>query len=177
MLGGVNAAYFGLNGFLPGWLTEAGAPETVRPALIALNLAQIPASFLLLGLAGRLVRNPAIYAGAGALLLAAVLGCVAMPGPATVAWAALAGFAGAVLLTLTLALPSMLGATADVARVAAAMFTVSYSLAMGTAVLAGWLWDRSGVAAVAFLPFALSALMVTLLGAKLPLRSRVIRPS
>ena len=165
MLGGVNATYFGLNGFLPGWLIAAKAPGWGRAALTALNLAQIPASLLMLALAGRLVRRPAAYGGAGVLLLAGVVGCVAMPGPATVAWAGLAGFAGAVLLTLSLALPSLLGAAADVPRLAAAMFTVSYGLSVGLALLAGRLWDVSGVAAMAFLPFALAALAVTLLGA------------
>jgi MFS transporter, CP family, cyanate transporter len=169
MLGGLNAAYFGLNGFLPGWLTAAGAPALVRPALTALNLAQIPASLLMLPLAGRLVRRPAAYAGAGALLLAGVLGCVAMPGPAAVAWAALAGGAGAVLLTLALALPALLAAEADVPRLSAAMFTVSYTLAVALALLAGWLWDLSGVPAMAFLPFALAAMAVTVLGATLRL--------
>ena len=106
LLGGVNATYFGLNGFLPGWLTANGAAALVRPALTALNLGQIPASLLMLALAGRLVRRPSAYVGGGALLLAGVLGCVAMPGPATVAWAGLASFAGGTLLTLALALPS-----------------------------------------------------------------------
>lgn len=169
LLGGVNAVYFGLNGFLPGWLTANGMPGLARPALTTLNLAQIPASFVMLALAGRLVRRPAAYVGAGALLLAGVLGCMAMPGPAAVAWAGLAGFAGAVLLTLALALPSLLGEAADVPRLAAAMFTVSYGLAVGAALLAGRLWDISGVAAMAFLPFVLAALLVTLLGATLQL--------
>ncbi len=104
--------------------------------MIALNLAQIPASLLLLALAGRLVRSPAAYGSAGILLLAEVLGIVLMPGPAVVAWAALAGFAGAVLLTLALALPALLGDAADVPRLSAAMFTVSYGLAMGAALAA-----------------------------------------
>jgi CP family cyanate transporter-like MFS transporter len=124
----------------------------------------------MLALAGRLVRRPAAYCSMGALLLAAILGCVAMPGPAAVAWAGLAGFSGGVLLTLGLALPSLLGATADVPRLAAAMFTVSYGLAVAVALLAGRLWDLSGMAAMAFLPFALAALAVTLLGARLQLR-------
>ncbi len=170
LLGGVNATYFGLNGFLPGWLVGHAAPHLVRPALTALNLAQIPASLLMLALAERLVRRPAAYGGMGVLLLAGVLGCVAMPGPVTVAWAAVAGFAGAALLTLGLALPSLLGAASDVPRLAAAMFTVSYGLAMAMALLAGWLSALSGVAALSFAPFALAALVVTGLGATLELR-------
>jgi CP family cyanate transporter-like MFS transporter len=169
MLGGVNATYFGLNGFLPSWLTAAGSPLLVQPALVALNLAQIPASLLMLVLAGRLVRSPATYGGAGALLVAGVIGIVLMPGPAAIGSAALAGFAGAVLLTLALALPSLLGDAADVPRLSAAMFTISYGLAMGAALLAGRLWAMSNAPALAFLPFILTALAATVLGATLKL--------
>jgi MFS transporter, CP family, cyanate transporter len=169
MLGGVNATYFGLNGFIPGWLSGSGWPGLVQPALVALNLAQIPASLLMLATAGQLVRRPAAYGGTGVLLLVGVLGIVLMPGPAAVAWAAVAGFAGGVLLTLSLALPSLLGDAADVPRLSAAMFTVSYGLAMGAALLAGRLWGMSGLPALAFLPFALTAVAVTFLGATLRL--------
>ncbi len=175
LLGGVNATYFGLNGFIPGWLTAAGSASLVQPALIALNLAQIPASLLLLAFAGRLVKSRMSYGSAGVLLLVGVLGIVLMPGPAAVAWAAVAGFAGAVLLTLALALPSLLGDTADVPRLSAAMFTISYGLAMGAALLAGGLWSMTGLPALAFLPFALTALAVTLLGATLKLAGPAAR--
>ncbi|XYD06951.1 hypothetical protein R1A27_17420 [Methylobacterium sp. NMS12] len=65
VLGGVNASYFGLNGFLPGWFAAAGRPDLAQPALVALNLAQIPASLLMLALADRLVRHPAAYGVGG----------------------------------------------------------------------------------------------------------------
>lgn len=175
LLGGVNAAYFGLNGFMPGWLTANGWPDLVQPALIALNLAQIPASLLMLGFAARLVRRPAVYAGAGALLLAGVSGIVLMPGPFAVMWAALAGVAGAVLLTLALALPSLLGEAAEVPRLSAAMFTVSYGVAMAAALLAGQLWALTGLHGLAFLPFVVAAVSVTLLGATLRLTEPVTR--
>ena len=134
--------YFSANAFLPDYLHHRRARRIwCSAALTALNLGQIPASLLLLGLAGRLVRRPAAYGGGGVLLLAGVLGCVAMPGPAAVAWAGLAGFACAMLLTLALALPSPLGAAEDVPRLAAGGFTVSYSVSVAAALLAGWLWD------------------------------------
>ena len=47
LLGGVNAVHFGLNGFLPGWLAATGRPSLVQPSLVAVNLAQLPASLLL----------------------------------------------------------------------------------------------------------------------------------
>ncbi len=73
--------YFGLNGFLPGLLTAGKSPDLLRLALTALNRVQIPASLVLLGLAGRLVRRPAGLWRAGALLLVAVTGCVVMSAP------------------------------------------------------------------------------------------------
>ncbi len=169
LLGGVNATYFGLNGFIPGWLTATGWPALVQPALLALNLAQIPASLLLLVYAGRLARSPVAYGAVGALLSAGVLGIVLMPGPAAVAWAGLAGFAGAGLLTLALTLPSLLGEAADVPRLSGAMFTVSYGMAVGAALLAGRLLSLTGWPPVALLPFAATAVSVALLGATLKL--------
>ena len=167
LLGSVNATYFGLNGFVPGWLTETGSPSLVQPALVTLNLSQIPASLLLLAFAGRLVRRPAAYILGGMMLLAGVAGIVLMPGRAAVAWCGVAGFAGALLLTLALALPSLLADAADVPRLSAAMFTVSYGLAMAASVAAGRLWSVTGLPAAAFVLFALTAASVCALGATL----------
>jgi MFS transporter, CP family, cyanate transporter len=45
---GVGPLYFGSNAFLPGYLNEVGRPDLISPALTALNLGQLPASFLLI---------------------------------------------------------------------------------------------------------------------------------
>ena len=47
IFGGVGPLYFGTNAFLPGHLSEAGRADLISPALTALNLGQLPASFLL----------------------------------------------------------------------------------------------------------------------------------
>lgn len=177
LLGCVNAVYFGLNGFMPGWLAARGWPALVQPALIALNLAQIPASLLLLVFAGRLVRSRLAYGITGLLLLAGVSGIVLMPGPAAIAWAALAGFAGATLLTLALTLPALLSEAADVPRLSGAMFTVSYGLAMAAAVLGGRLWAASGSPQLAFLPLVAAAMTATVCGAMLRPRELRMQPA
>jgi MFS transporter, CP family, cyanate transporter len=56
-LGAANAMYFTANAFLPDFLHHLQRPDLVSPALTALNLGQIPASFLLLACAGRLERR------------------------------------------------------------------------------------------------------------------------
>ena len=156
-LGSVNAMYFSANAFLPDYLHHVGRPDLVSAALTALNLGQIPASFLLLAVAGRLERAiwPHIVCGAGSL--AAIVGIAVLPGPGIVACAGILGFFAAAILILMLALPPLLAPPDDVHRVSAAMFTISYSCAVITPVFSGLLWDLTGVAWAAFVPLGLCA--------------------
>jgi hypothetical protein len=76
----------------------------------------------------------------------------------TIVVAGVLGFLTAVVLTLGFALPPLLSAPAGVARMSAAMFTISYSEALLVAVLSGAAWDFGGSPQFAFLPIAISAL-------------------
>ena len=154
MLGTVNAMYFGTNAFLPDYLSHTGSREWISPALTALNVGQLPASFFLLAMAGRLERQPMPYVICGVVGLAALAGIVFGHGAWIVASAALLGCFGAAILILALALPPLLAAPDDVHRVTAAMFTISYSCAVVAPVLSGLFWDLSGIPASAFLPIA-----------------------
>jgi CP family cyanate transporter-like MFS transporter len=149
--------YFTTNAFLPDYLHHVGRADLVSAALTALNVGQIPASFLLLVVAGRLERTiwPHIVCGAGSL--AAIVGIAVLPGPGIVACAAILGFFAAAILILMLALPPLLAPPEDVHRVASAMFTISYSCAVIAPVLSGLLWDITGIAWSAFVPLGLCA--------------------
>jgi CP family cyanate transporter-like MFS transporter len=156
--GSVNSMYFSCNTFLPDYLTVHGRAELISAALTALNFGQLPASILLLGVAGRLERRVWPFVLFGLTCLASVIGIASTASLWTVFWAALLGFAAAGVLVLVLALPALLRPPAEVAPVSAAMMTVSYGLAMVTAVLSGTAWDVSGIATAAFLPIGLCAL-------------------
>jgi len=160
MLGGVNAAYFTTNHFLPDYLDAIGRRDLVGPALIALNTGQLPGSFLLLWLAGRLERRAATYVVFGALTLAGALGIIFGNGAVIVAGAGLVGFAAACVLILVLALPPLLAAREDVPSMAAGIFTISYSCAVIVPVASGLAWDATGVPAAAFVPVAIGALLI-----------------
>jgi CP family cyanate transporter-like MFS transporter len=80
-----------------------------------------------------------------------------------VAAATLQGFAAAAILILVLALPPLLSQPEEVHRVTAAMFTISYSCAVIVPIVSGFLWDLSGVAALAFLPIALCGILLVIL--------------
>ena len=73
---------------------------------------------------------------------------------------------------LTLALPPVLSAPGDVHRLAAGMFTISYSIAVVVPMLSGFLWDMTGISETAFAPLAVCAIMIAALAPGLPILSR-----
>ncbi len=163
ILGSVNATYFVTNAFLADYMTVDGRPDLISSALTAINLGQLPAAFLMLGIAGRLVTRPWAYVATGSLSLICLVGMLTMHGAWIVFWVAILGFTGAVTLILALALPSVLSAPDDVHRTSAGMFTISYSLAMALSVIGGWLWDVTHSAIAGFAPVAACALLIILL--------------
>ena len=158
VFGAVNSTYFCSNGFLPGHLTDAGRPDLIGSALTALNFGQLPASFALLGIVDKLERRAWPFMVCGALMLLCVVGIAVTANLWTVFFAGMLGFLGAFVMTLGFALPALLSSPSEMARMSAAMFTVSYSGALVVSVLSGAAWDLAGSPAFAFLPIALSAL-------------------
>jgi len=158
LFGSVNSVYFCSNAFLPGHLTDAGRPDLIGSALTALNLGQLPASFVLLAIARGLERRAWPFVLCGALMLLCVVGIAGTASWWTIFFAGWLGFLGAFVMTGGFALPALLTAPSDVARLSAAMFTISYSEALVISVLSGAAWDLGGSARFAFLPIAISAL-------------------
>jgi CP family cyanate transporter-like MFS transporter len=169
IFGGVNAMYFGCNTFLPDYLASRGRPDLISGALTALNFGQLPASLLLLAVAGRMERRVWPYVGFGLVALGGAVAIATTASIWTIAAAAAVGFACAGVLVLALALPPLLCVPADVGRTSAAMFTISYALGMGVAVISGAAWDVTGVPSAAFVPISFCALLLLALPATLPL--------
>jgi CP family cyanate transporter-like MFS transporter len=155
MLGSVNALYFATNAFVPYYFHAVGEDDLINSALFALNVGQLPASFVLLAVVGDLERRVWPYVGCGLVSIACVAGIVFGNSIVVVVCAAVMGFAAAAVLVLMLALPPLLSRPDDVHRTAAAMFTVSYSCAVITPVISGLAWDLTGIPAMAFLPIGL----------------------
>jgi CP family cyanate transporter-like MFS transporter len=172
ILGSVNATYFVTNAFLPDLVTAAGRPDLVSSALTAINVGQLPASFLMLPLAERLVKQPWSYAATGLLATLCVIAMLVTRGYWIVFWAAVLGFTGAVTLIMALALPSILSAADDVHRTTAGMFTISYSCAMALSVIVGWLWDVTHRPIIGFAPIALCGLLIASLSSTVRLVGR-----
>lgn len=163
MLGTINATYFATNAFVPDYLRSTGQTEWIGATLSGLNAGQLPASFLLLALAGYLERKAWPYIACGLLCVIATLGIVFGTGAWVVAAATLQGFAASAILILVLALPPLLSRSDDVHRVTAAMFTISYTCAVIVPVISGLAWDLTGIAKTAFLPIALCGILLVVL--------------
>jgi CP family cyanate transporter-like MFS transporter len=175
ILGSVNSIYFVSNAFLPDYVIARGRPDLVSSALTALNVGQLPATFLLLGFADRLLRRPSAYWVTGLATFLCLVAMMSMDGWWIVFWAGMEGFTNAVTLILALALPSILSAADDVHRTAAGMFTISYSCAMAFSVLGGWLWDLTHLPIAGFAPVAVCALVIIALSSTV--RHAVIQPA
>jgi CP family cyanate transporter-like MFS transporter len=159
IFGGVGPLYFGTNAFLPGYLSEAGRADLISPALTALNLGQLPASFLLIAFARRIERRAWPFIVSSLVGLAGIGAIVVTASALTVVSAAVVGFAAGAAFALGLTLPPLLSKPEEVARVAAAMFTISYASTVVVSLLCGALWDFSATARAAFLPIAIAAML------------------
>jgi CP family cyanate transporter-like MFS transporter len=168
ILGFNSAVYFGTNAFLPDYLHAIGRPDLVGPGLSALNLGQLPSSFVLLAFADRFVgkRLPLAVLGA-ATALAVVAMLLAASGFWVVLMAGTVGFLCAFSLILTMSMPPLLAPDHDVHRFAAGQLAIGYALAFLVPVISGTVWDATHVPALAFLTIAASGVCVVALAVAL----------
>jgi CP family cyanate transporter-like MFS transporter len=162
-----NSIYFTANAFLPDYLTHLGRSDLVGPALTCLNGAQLVASFLLMPTADWVLGRTWPYLVFGPLAFLAVLGIVLLDGFWVVVCAGAVGFAIAIVFVMMLAAPPVLSPPGQVHRVAAGMFTISYTLGVIIPALSGGLWDMTGVPWSAFVPLGLCAVTMTVFGVAL----------
>lgn len=172
VMGFASAAYFGTNAFLPDLVRATGHPGLKDAGLTALNASQLGASAAVLALGPRLVQRRGPFVAAGLLFTAAAIAMVLTPGPLVVLWAAVIGFASALALVLTLALPPLLAAEPDVPRFSAGLFLIMYATSFAGPLLGGAAWDATGAPLAAFAALALGGAAMTALAAGADLRAR-----
>jgi MFS transporter, CP family, cyanate transporter len=159
MLGGTGGLYFAANALIPDYLHAIGRPDLVTAELSALNLGQLPASFLLLAMSRWLDGKTAIVAMQIVGLLGVVILLTAGPWLSIVG-AGVIGFCCAFTLIITLALPPRLATAADVHRLSAGMFATGYTLSCLVPPVGGAIWDATGHPAAAFLAPAAATVIV-----------------
>jgi MFS transporter, CP family, cyanate transporter len=175
VMGFASAAYFGTNAFIPDFVRVTGHAGLKDAGLAALNTCQLAASFVVLAAGRRLVGVRWPFLLAGAITAVSAVALVLTPGPWIVLWASLIGFAAALALILTLALPPLLAAEADVPRLSAGIFLIMYASSFAGPLVGGAAWDATGRPAAAFLVLAAGGAAMVALAAGA--RFRDTRPS
>lgn len=163
IFGANNCTYFGTNAFLPPYLVASGHPELVTAALTAYNFVQLAGTLVVLIFAKRLERRRWPYLGAGVGLLLCLAWLSLSTGEQTVVAATTLGLFSGITLATGLMLPPLLSKQSEVAKVAAAMFTISYSVAMIGSLAGGALWDLMGHPRFAFLMLGICILPLVVL--------------
>ncbi len=167
VMGMASAVYFGTNAYVPDFLDQTGRHQLITPTLAVLNAAQLltaPA----VAVWQRLLTGRIGFIGSAALMAVAQIGIVVTPGAWVVGWAFVLGFAAALAFIVALTLPPKLARAGDVHRMSAAVFTFQYGMAFVVPLIAGALWDASGIALLAFIPGIAAAAVMAWLA--LPLR-------
>ena len=156
--------YFGANTFIPDYLHATNQADLVGLALASLNGMQVPASavigFVPLHV---LARRTTTYL-VGSAIAIALLTVLFLPGIPLVLAAGVFGFCAAYVLVLSFALPALLAARDEVARLSAGTFAISYTTAFVVTLISGAVWDASRIEASAFLPALMGAAIILILG-------------
>jgi CP family cyanate transporter-like MFS transporter len=159
--------YFGANTFIPDYLHATNQADLVGAALAALNGGQVPASAVIGLVPLRLLARRETSYGLAATILIALVVTVTLPGVPLVVAAGVLGFCAAYILVLSFALPALLAQPAEVARLSAGTFAISYLTAFLITLLTGAVWDATHVEASAFLPALIGSAVVASLAPKL----------
>jgi CP family cyanate transporter-like MFS transporter len=170
LLGCMSLLYWGANGFLPDLLHSSNRAGLVTPALAVLNAAQLPVSVLITLRPSLFIRRRWPFLLSGAAMVAGVPGMLLAPGASVLLWTGLLGAVSGLVFVCALALPPLLSAPEDVARMSAAMFTITYTCSFVGPFLGGAAWDATGIPFTAFAPAFLAGLVMLALGARLRLR-------
>src|SRR5437773_8312214 len=151
VMGMASAVYFGTNAYIPDFLEQSGRHNLITPTLAVLNGSQLltaPA----VAMWQKLLTGRIGFIGSAVLMGTAQVGLVLTPGVGIVAWAVVLGFATALAFVVVLSLPPRLAPPGGVARMSAAIFTLQYATAFVIPLIAGALWDATGLALLAFVP-------------------------
>jgi MFS transporter, CP family, cyanate transporter len=172
IFGSITSTYFNSNAFVPGYLAGIDRKDLIPGVLTALNAGQLPVSFLLLVVAGRLERRAWPLVLTGAISVACLAAMVVTGSGWTILWAGLLGGVLAAALTFAMMLPPLLAAPDDVARMTGGMLAIGYTMAVAISVVSGAFWDVVGSAQAAFLPIGLGLLPILVLPATIDFGGR-----
>jgi len=168
LLGGVTAAYFGANAFIPDFLRAIGRPHLLAACLTVLNASQLPAPLVAGLVASTAIGRRGPFLITGTAILASLGIFLLQRDWSLMVGAGLLGFWFAFALVLCLSLPPRLSPRGEVHRMSAGMFAIAYVYAFAAQLLGGAAWDLSRVPATSFLPVGVGTVTTLIAAVTLP---------
>ena len=165
--GSASLAYWGANAHLPDYLAATGHTGDVPLALGSLNALQLPSSLALAALPGLFLLRRWPFVASGVVTVGCAVGLVVMGGAASAVWSGALGFVSSLVFLLALAFAPALVPQDEVHSFSAGIFSISYFFAFAGALLAGALWDATGVPAMALVPTAIAGILMAFLGTRI----------
>jgi CP family cyanate transporter-like MFS transporter len=156
VMGMASSVYFASNAYIPDFLDQTGRHSLITPTLAVLNASQLltaPA----VALWDEVLTGKIGFLSSAGLLVVSQVGIIFAPGALVVAFAFLLGFSAALGFIVVLTLPPRVAAPGDVHRLSAGIFTIQYACAFVIPLIAGALWDATGISRLAFVPGILCA--------------------
>lgn len=172
ILGCASISYYAANAFIPDFLRANHQGGLITPALSSLNAGQLPASFVVAAIPGRLIgrRWPLIVVGC---LILISLAAFRLPAWGEITAMGVLGFCSGFVFVLSLAFPPLLTEPHDVHRLSAAMFTIAYTCSFVGSIVGGAVWDHTHLPFSAFGPIFVAGAGLIVLAWKLDLAHSV----
>lgn len=167
-LGSGSLIFFGMNNWIAPYNQALHAASMTPIALFALNAAQLPIAIGLTPLMGRLARKRWPLMVAGVVAACAVAGWLLTAPTLQPLWGALIGASSAAAFTFSIGMPAFYERGVNVARLAGASLTVSYTAAFVGPFIGGALWDIFQQPSLALAPVGAAALALIALPPFLP---------
>jgi CP family cyanate transporter-like MFS transporter len=168
LLGGASLIFFAMNTWIPSYNKALGISSATPLTLAVLNAIQLPVGLALTGFAQRLAGRRWPLVLASVVCVFAIVGMLATPSALQTVWVALLGAGTCCIFVLGIALPPLLAAREDVARMTGATLSLGYTTAFIGPFLGGALWDLFGAPQLAFAPVAVAGVAMIVLAASLP---------
>jgi CP family cyanate transporter-like MFS transporter len=167
-MGAGSLIFFGMSNWIAPYNQALHVAYMTPVALFALNAAQLPVAIGLTPLMGRLAGKRWPLMVAGAFAACGVAGWLWTPPTLQPLWGALIGASSAGAFTFSIVMPALYERGTNVARLAGASLTVSYTAAFVGPFIGGALWDVFHQPSLALAPVGLAALALVALPPFLP---------
>lgn len=162
--------FFGVNAFIPEYLMASGRGNVIALALTAINVAQLPATFIVMIMPTYLTQQKVSFIVLGLFKIVAIAGIIISTGYWFIFWCAIIGFTCAFLLILCFSAVSVVAPGGAVHQFSAGFLTIAFTGSLIGPICSGLIWDITAQEVTAFVPYLFTTAILVASAMSLKLR-------